>query len=111
MPLLPVPPPELVPVHMPKRSWVPFHIQGSVASTSTSENRDSSHTASPEPKPVMPCGETHATTLMMASDVGGPEDGEGGAHAEATVPPAPPLLPAQFWPPGFPAYKMVQDRD
>jgi len=65
----------------------------------------------PSQKPVMPCGETHATTLTIASDVGGPEDGEGGAHAEAVVPPAPPPLPVQFWPPGFLAYKMVQDRD
>ena len=34
-------------------------------------------------------------------------DGDkGGAHAEAVVPPAPPLPPVQFWLPGFPAYKM-----
>jgi hypothetical protein len=102
-PPLPVPAPKpATPVLAPKRSWVPFRIKGGASSNGSPERA-----ASPEPIPVMPRGSRALTSTMASSNHGDGGD-DGGAQAEAVVPPAPPLPPVQFWLPGFPAYKMNQ---
>ena len=62
----------------------------------------------------MPCGSPYNATMTMASGAAGGREhdnggGEGGTAAavaeEAVVPPGPPLLPVQFWLPGFLAHK------
>jgi len=70
--------------------------------------------ALPKLVPIMPCGSPYNVMITMASGAAGGHErndggGEGGTAAavteEAMVPPGPPLLPVQFWLPGFPAYK------